>query len=301
MSIDKAIEITSLSKHYPRAPRPALSDLSLSVERGEVFGYLGPNGAGKSTTIRTMLDLIRPTSGTVRLLGYDAQRDSVQVKHFIGNLPGELRLWDHLNGRQILQYLASLRPHVDLNHAYGMAERLRLDLNLKAGNYSTGNKRKLGIIQAMMHHPQLLILDEPTTGLDPLVRQTFHDMILEAREGGATVFLSSHVLSEVQASCDRVAILRDGKLQAVQSIDSIRRSRFRIVTLYSSDLLQPEIWQAVPGVQEVTVSGGQLRLHVSGALDAVIKQAATLTIDDITIEEPRLETLFMTYYGDGGA
>lgn len=298
MTKNNAIVISDLTKKYPRAPQFSLKGLSLSVEQGEIFGYLGPNGAGKSTTIRIMLDLIRPTSGSVILLGKNAQKDSVRVKHFIGNLPGELRLWEYLNGRQILQYLASLRPNVDLNHAYAMAERLQLNLNMRAGNYSTGNKRKLGIIQAMMHHPALLILDEPTTGLDPLVRQTFHDMLLEAREGGATIFLSSHVLSEVQAICDRVGILRGGQLQAIESIEAMRRARFRFVTIYTADPIEIAQWRTLPGVQEVTYNAGQLRLQVSGTLDAVIKLAATLTVEDITVEEPRLENLFMTYYGD---
>lgn len=301
MSSDNAIEISNLSKKYPRTTQTALSDLSLSVARGEIFGYLGPNGAGKSTTIRIMLDLIRPTSGKVVLMGRDAQRESVHVKHFIGNLPGEIRLWEHLNGRQILHYLASLRPNVNLNDAYHMAERLRLDLSLKAGNYSTGNKRKLGIVQAMMHHPPLLILDEPTTGLDPLVRQTFHDMLMEAREAGATIFLSSHVLSEVQAICDRVAILRAGTLQTVQSIEEISHARSHLVTIYTRDSLRADTWARIDGVKDVNITNGCLRLHVVGTIDAVIKQAATLTIDDMTIEEPRLETLFMTYYGDNKA
>ncbi|MEQ8671783.1 MAG: ABC transporter ATP-binding protein [Aggregatilineales bacterium] len=298
MSNVNAIEISNLSKTYPRTTQTALSDLSLTVERGEIFGYLGPNGAGKSTTIRIMLDLIRPTSGKVLLMGRDAQRESVHVKHFIGNLPGEIRLWEHLNGRQILHYLAGLRPNVDLNDAYQMAERLQLNLSLKAGNYSTGNKRKLGIVQAMMHHPPLLILDEPTTGLDPLVRQTFHEMLMEARDAGATVFLSSHVLSEVQAICDRVAILRAGTLQTVQSIEALSHARSHIVTIYTRDALLAERWERIDGVKEVNITSGCLRLHVMGAIDAVIKQAATITIDDMTIEEPRLETLFMTYYGD---
>ena len=200
------LETINLTKHYPG--KLALDHLNLAVQQGEIFGYLGPNGAGKSTTIRLLLDLIRPTEGQAQILGMDTRRHSVAIKRHVGNLPAEVRLWDHLTGVQVLRYLCGLRPGCDWDYACSLAERLQLDLSTLVSDYSTGNRRKLGLIQALMHRPALLILDEPTTGLDPLVQQTFYDLMREIRNEGRTVFLSSHVLSEVETICDRVGILR---------------------------------------------------------------------------------------------
>lgn len=290
------IQTSGLTKYYPGKPAPALKDLNLSIERGEIFGYLGPNGAGKTTTIHLMLDFLRPSAGHVQIMGLDVQQHSTAIRQSIGNLPGELRLWDHLTGRQILHYLANLRPNCDLNYAFELAERLGLQLDLRAKNYSTGNKRKVGIVQAMMHRPALLILDEPTNGLDPLVRQTFHHLLKEAQANGQTVFLSSHVISEVQTVCDRVAILRDGHLQRMAHVSQLDNDVERIITLYSRDDLIPEAWEHLESVQQVEQQAGVLRLRVRGSLDPIIKFAANYTIDDMRIEAATLEHVFMDLY-----
>jgi ABC-2 type transport system ATP-binding protein len=289
------LETFNLTKQYPG--RLALDRLNLAVQPGEIFGYLGPNGAGKSTTIRLLLDLIRPTSGSARILGQDSRRHSVAIKRQVGNLPAEVRLWDHLTGEQVIQYLSRLRPGCDLRYAAELAERLNLDMQRRVGEYSTGNRRKLGLIQALMHRPALLILDEPTTGLDPLVQQTFYDLMREVRAAGRTVFLSSHVLSEVEAICDRVGILRAGRLEAVERITDLKRVHFRWVSLKCDPLPDLAEWAALPGVQETVPLAGGLRLRVVGSLDAVIKQAARYTVHDLQIEEAGLEDIFLTYYG----
>jgi ABC-2 type transport system ATP-binding protein len=290
------IETTELTKRYPG--KLALDHLNLSVHKGEIFGYLGPNGAGKSTTIRLLLDLIRPTEGSARLLGMDTRRQSVAIKRHIGNLPSEAQLWDHLTGEQVLRYLCNLRPGCDWNYANQLAERLYLDLTIRTRDYSTGNRRKLGLIQALMHRPALLILDEPTSGLDPLMQQTFYELMREIRADGRTVFLSSHVLSEVEAICDRVGILREGRLQAVERITDLTRVHYRWVTLYSDRAFDRAEWSALPGVSDVSLVAGGIRMRAAGSLDAIVKQAAQITVQDMRIEEPGLEDIFLTYYGE---
>lgn len=296
MSTEPILETTNLSKRY--ASKLALNALNLTVRRGEIFGYLGPNGAGKSTTIRLLLDLIRPTAGSARILGLDTGRDSVQIKRYVGNLPGEVRFWEHLTGLQVIQYVCGLRPGCDMAYALELAERFSLNLNGRMRDYSTGNKRKIGLIQALMHRPPLLILDEPTTGLDPLMQQIFNELMLEIRDEGRTVFLSSHVLSEVDSICDRVGILRHGTLQAVEKVSDIKRVQYRQITIYTDDSMNLVEWSALPGVTEVTFLTGGVQLCVTGPLDPVIKQAALLNVHDMHIEEPRLEDVFLAYYGN---
>jgi len=295
------LQTIDLTKRYPGARgqvgRLALDRLNLSVERGEIFGYLGPNGAGKTTTIRLLLDLIRPSSGSAQILGLDSRRDSVTVKRLLGNLPSEVRLWDHMTGMQVLRFLSRLRPGCNFDHAVELAERLSLNLNLRVRSYSTGNRRKLGIVQALMHRPPLLILDEPTMGLDPLVSQTFNQLLLEARDRGQTVFLSSHVLSEVEQVCDRVAVLRDGTLQAVERISDLKNVFYRWMTFHTNTVLDPDPWAALPGVNSVERVSAGLRVCLTGSVDPVLKLAARYPIHNLTIEEPSLEDFFMTFYG----
>lgn len=295
------LRTTDLTKRYPaargQAGRLALDHLNLVVQRGEIFGYLGPNGAGKTTTIRLLLDLIRPSSGKVEILGLDAQRDSVTVKQLLGNLPSEVRLWDHMTGLQVLRYLSQLRPGCNFDHAVDLAARLNLNLNTRVRSYSTGNKRKLGIVQALMHRPPLLILDEPTMGLDPLVSQTFNQLLLEARDRGQTVFLSSHVLSEVEQVCDRVAVLRDGTLQAVERISDLKNVFYRWLTFHTPAPLNSDEWAALPGVTSVERLSNGIRVCLTGSVDPVVKLAARYPIENLTIEEPSLEDFFMTFYG----
>ncbi|MBZ0302322.1 MAG: ABC transporter ATP-binding protein, partial [Anaerolineae bacterium] len=234
------IQTENLTKIYKSANGEvrALDRLNLVVQPGEIFGYLGPNGAGKTTTIRLLLDLIRPTEGQARILDLDAQADSVALHRRIGFLPGELNLWRNLTGQEVVSFVGRVRGGVNLNTVRQLAERLQLDLKIKVRSYSSGNRRKLGLVLALMNEPELLILDEPTGGLDPLVQQTFNELMREIKREGRTVFLSSHVLSEVQAICDRVGILRNGQLKAVERVSDLTHTNFRWVTLRLRDAAQ---------------------------------------------------------------
>ncbi len=294
-SQDIVIHIDGLTKHYGKVE--ALNDLHLNVYRGEIFGYLGPNGAGKTTTIRTLLDFIRPTAGRAEIFGLDVTRDSVKLRERLSNLPGELGLWNHMNGWDMVDYLGGLRGGVDRNYVGELAERLDMDMNRKAKECSSGMKRKLGLIQAMMHKPDLLILDEPTGGLDPLVQLTFHKLMLEVSEEGRTVFLSSHNLPEVEAICDRVGILREGRLIAVERISDLKQVRFRWMTLIMDSPVDPAEFEAIEGVSDVSAYNSKLRLRVVGELDEVIKVAAKHHVIDLEYEEPSLEEIFLEYYG----
>jgi ABC-2 type transport system ATP-binding protein len=290
------IHIDGLTKHYGKTQ--ALNDLHLDVYRGEVFGYLGPNGAGKTTTIRTLLDFIRPTAGHAQIFGLDVNRDSVKLREHISNLPGELGLWKHLNGWDMVDYLGGLRGGVDKAYVGELAERLDMDMTRKAGDCSTGMKRKLGLIQALMHKPDLLILDEPTNGLDPLVQTTFHQLMREISDEGRTVFLSSHNLREVETICDRVGILRDGRLKAVERISDLKQVRFRWMTLVMREPADPAVFEALEGVSDVSAYNGKLHFRVTGELDQVIKLAAQYHVIDLQYEEPSLEEIFLEYYGE---
>jgi ABC-2 type transport system ATP-binding protein len=290
------IHIEGLSKDYNGTH--ALSDLRLDVFKGEVFGYLGPNGAGKTTTIRLLLDFIRPTRGSAAIFGLDTRRDSIAIRERVGNLPGELALWNHMTGWELVDYLGGLRGGVDRRYVGALAERLGMDMNVKVKACSSGMKRKLGLIQTLMHKPDLLILDEPTNGLDPLVQQTFYTLIREIKAEGRTVFMSSHNLPEVEHVCDRVGILRAGRLVAVEKIADLKKVYFRWMTLRLDDGAQANEFEALPGVSDVTSHNGSLRFRVSGELDPVIKAAAKHHVIDMAYEEPNLEAIFLEYYGE---
>jgi len=297
----KAIEIVELTKYY--GSHRGVVDLCLDVREGEVFGFLGPNGAGKTTTIRMLMDLIRPTHGHARIFGKHARKDSVAVKRMVGYLPGELGLWNNLTGRQILIYLANLRGDVDRSHLESLAERLQLDLGKKFREYSKGNKQKVGLVQAFMHKPRLLILDEPTSGLDPLNQQEFFKMLREARDEGATVFLSSHVLSEVEQTSDRVGIIREGRLVKVGSVRDIIAERFYRVTLILAEPVAPEdvrLFIDLPGVSQVDANDNEISFTVHGPVDGALKLAAWLPVLSITSREPTLEEAFLRYYHPDG-
>lgn len=244
---DPAILVRGLTKTYGRVP--ALRGIDLELRRGEIFGFLGPNGAGKTTTIRCMLDMIRPDSGTIRVLGIDPQADPVAVHTRTGYLPGELNLEDRLTAEQLLRHLAALRGRqLDLNHVLELAERLTLDLKRPIRNLSKGNKQKIGVIQAMMHKPDLLLFDEPTSGLDPLLQREVLSMVREAREQGTTVFFSSHILSEVQEITDRVGIIRQGRLVEVADTANLIKRSLRRVRLRFREAVQVASLTAIPGV-----------------------------------------------------
>jgi ABC-2 type transport system ATP-binding protein len=296
------IQTENLTKLYKgKPPKLALDRLNLSVQRGEIFGYLGPNGAGKTTTIKLLLDLIRPTEGHARLFGLDVNQDSLAVRRRGAFLPGELSLWDNQTGLQIVRYVASLRGGVDMTYVYELAERLDYDLTKKVRASSTGNKRKLGLILALMNKSELLILDEPTTGLDPLMQQIFYQLALEARDAGRTIFMSSHVLSEVQAICDRVGILRNGKLEAVERVDALTHVDFRWVTLRLRERANAADLATVMGVSEVQSDGNTVKLRLTGDFDPLLRAISGYYVEDLRVQEPTLEEIFLTYYGDSAA
>lgn len=300
------IQMNRLSKIYGagKTQTRALSNLDLTVNRGEIFGYLGPNGAGKTTTIRMLLDLIRPTSGSASIFGLDAREDSVEIHRRIGFLPGELNLWRGRTGRQIISYLANVRGDAKriVKQADELADRLKLDVSKRVRDYSSGNKRKLGLALAMMHSPDLLILDEPTGGLDPLVQQTFHEMMSEYRDKGKTVFLSSHVLSEVQAICDRVGILRDGELKAVESVERLTQVEFHWVEVKFREAVPdrlPDELGNMSAVSDISVNGASIRLRLAGDFDPLIRRISGGYIENMRVEEPSLEEIFLAYYSGG--
>jgi len=292
------IQTAGLTKYYGGSR--GVVDLDLTVEAGAVFGFLGPNGAGKTTTIRLLLDLIRPSSGGARVLGLDARRDSVAIRRRVGYLPGEYTLYPRMTGEETLRYLGNLRGGVARAVVTALAERLDFDLSRRAGDLSSGNKRKLGLIQAFMHEPELLILDEPTGGLDPLVQREFYRMVDEARDGGQTVFLSSHVLPEVQRVCKRVAFIREGRLVAVEDVDALGERAVHRIEIEFAGAAPTEEFAKLEEVQDLVANEHRLTFTATGRLDAVVKAAARHEVVALTSHEPDLEDLFLTYYGGGG-
>ncbi len=306
MASATVIEISGLSKTYGSGTKQtaALRNLNLSVQQGEIFGYLGPNGAGKTTTIRMLLDLIRPSSGAASIFGMDVRDHSVEIHRRVGFLPGELSLWEGRSGQQIIHYVASV--HGDskgiTKQADELAKRLQLDTSKRVRDLSSGNKRKLGLVLAMMHSPDLLILDEPTNGLDPLVQQTFHEMMDEFRDKGKTVFLSSHILSEVQAICDRAGILRDGDLKAVESIEKLMNVEFHWVDVQFRDAVPEGLarqLQQSSEISDVDVNGSRVKMRLVGDFDPLLRMISDGYVKDLRVEEPSLEDIFLAYYSDG--
>ncbi|MBX5468988.1 MAG: ABC transporter ATP-binding protein [Thermoleophilaceae bacterium] len=293
------IETDQLTKRYPGGAR-GIEEVTLTVERGEVFGFLGPNGAGKTTTIRTLLGFLRPTSGSARLFGLDSVRDAVAAHALLGCLLGEFRFDDELTGEQVLRLFARLRGVEDLSPARELAERFEADLGRPLRELSRGNRQKIGLIQALFHRPPLLILDEPTSGLDPLMQEEFLAAIRERRAEGATVFLSSHNLAEVERACDRVGIIRDGRLAAVEPVRVLTERSFRHVTFTFGEPVEPAAFAALPGVSQLEADGRRVKFRLSGHADPVIKEAARHRVLDVEIEHPTLEEAFLAYYGDGG-
>jgi ABC-2 type transport system ATP-binding protein len=282
-----------LTKYYGK--QRGVIELSFSVPPGEIFGFLGPNGAGKTTTIRTMLDFIRPTSGRMSVFGLDSHRDSIEVHRRSGYLPGELALYERLTGAELLAHMAALH----WSFVGDLAERFDCDLRTPIRSLSHGNKQKLGLIQAFMHRPELLVLDEPTQGLDPLVQQEFHRLVREVRDEGRTIFLSSHVMPEVERLCDRVGIIREGRLVAVEDIGDLKARAVRSLEIHFAMPVPAETFNRLPGVQEVEVFGDVVRLTVAGPLDAVVKAAARFEVVDLASHQPSLEDVFLAFYGRG--
>lgn len=290
------IEVEALRKSYGRAR--GVWDLSFEVGEGEVFGFLGPNGAGKTTTIRLLMALLRADAGSARIAGLDCWRRSVDVKRLVGYVPGEPALDPGLTGGQILEYFAHLRGRVDRAYLQDLIDRFELDTSRRFRQYSSGNKRKVVLIQAFMHRPRLLVLDEPTSGLDPINQQAFHQLVAEVKAEGSTVLLSSHVLSEVEHTCDRVAIIREGRLARVGAVAELKGIQRHDVVITFLEAVPPAAFEGVPGVEAVEEeSGGRtLRLSVSGELDAVVKAAARYPVAAMATHEPSLEEVFLQYY-----
>ena len=296
MSPPLALETHGLTKDYGSVQ--ALRGVDLEVRRGEVFGFLGPNGSGKTTTIRCLLDLIRPSGGLVRVLGLSPQADPVAVRARTGYLPGELRLDDNLTAEKALRYFNALRRgKADWDFVRRLAGRLDLDLHTPIKNFSKGNKQKVGVVQALMHRPELLLLDEPTSGLDPLAQQEVHRLIAAARAEGATVFFSSHVLSEVQEVAERVAILRGGAVVEVAATAALIDRALRRVRVRFREPTDSLVLDHLPGIKILGRDDrGGVLLQVSGEMDGLIKALAAFPVSDFETERPSLEEVFLAYY-----
>jgi len=295
----KAIETSGLSKRYGGAR--GIEDVTLSVEAGEVFGFLGPNGAGKTTTIRTLLDLLHPSAGSAAIFGLDSRRDSVAIRARIGNLPGDFGYGKRTSGREALAVLAKLRGVDGHERAEELARRFRADLGRPLGELSRGNRQKVGLILAVFHRPELLILDEPTSGLDPLMQEEFLALVGEERERGCAVFLSSHELDEVERVCDRVGIIRDGRLIAVERVADLLGKTGRRVEVEFAGAVDPAELSAIAGVSAVEADGKRLRFRVAGDVDPVVKALAARPVVDLEFARPTLEEVFLTYYEEGGS
>ncbi len=292
-----AIRTEGLTKHYGQVK--ALIDLDMEVRMGEVFGFLGPNGSGKTTMIRTILDLIRPTTGRAEIMGMDTHKKSVELRNHVGYVPGDLAMYPNLTGRDTLTYFANLRGGVDWSYVDELAERFNSDLGVKVSDYSSGNRQKVGVIQAFMNRPEVLIMDEPSTGLDPLVQREFQKLVREVASEGHCVFLSSHTLSEVQRVADRVGIIRHGRLVAVESVDGLRSKAIRRVELFFDSDIDGSIFEAVPGVREARQNQQSIVLSFDGHMDQLLKVATSrYHLVDINSQEADLEEIFLTYYED---
>jgi len=296
--VEAVIRLEGLTKYYGKSR--GVAGLDLEVYPGEVFGYLGPNGAGKTTTIRLLLDLIRPTSGRAVVLGDDPREGGPALRRQIGYLAGDPALYRKMTGRQLLTYLGHLRGLAGLGPADGLAERLDLDLDRPIGDLSRGNRQKVAVVQAFMHSPQLLVLDEPTSGLDPLMQREFYRLVAEAKAEGRTVFLSSHVLSEVERIADRVGIVREGCLVVVEGLEALRAKALRRLEIHFAAPVPREEFAALPGVQDVVVEGGLLTCTAVGSIDRLVKAAARYEVTNLVSHEADLEALFLRYYEGAG-
>jgi ABC-2 type transport system ATP-binding protein len=292
--VNPIIHTERLTKSY--GIHRGIIDVDLEVAQGEIFGFLGPNGAGKTTMMRVLLDLIRPTSGRAEVFGIETTRDPVAIHRRVGYLPGEFDLYDRLTGADTIEYFANLRGGVDRAYVADLIERLDLDPSRRFKEYSRGNKQKVGLVVALQHRPDLLILDEPTSGLDPLVQHTFFGILREARAAGRTVFLSSHIIDEVDRTCDRVAIIREGRLVQVDRIEAIRRLAFHQVELTFERPVEPAVFAAIDGVSDVAAIDAVVRMRVAGPIGTVLAAAAPHGLVDVVSREPNLEDVFLAQY-----
>jgi beta-exotoxin I transport system ATP-binding protein len=293
------IETSQLTKRYGSSR--GIADVSIQVGRAEVYGFLGPNGAGKTTTIRTLLDLLHPTGGQATIFGLDSHTASREIRARLGNLPGDFACDPKLTGREFLEFCADARGMRGLGSASLLAQRFEADLDRRIGELSRGNRQKIGLIQALFHEPELLLLDEPTIGLDPLMQEEFLAVIGEYRERGGTVFLSSHDLDEVERVCERVAIIREGRLAAVEKVADLRGRAYHHVAIEFDRPVGTAEFASIDGVNELEVDASRVAFKLSGPLDPVIKAAARHTVIDMELTEPTLEEIFLTFYGRNGS
>lgn len=286
------VELNRLTKHYGK--NRGITDVSFSIKEGEIFGFIGPNGSGKSTTIRTLLNFVYPTSGSAKIFGLDCVICSKEIRKQVGYLPSEVFYYDDMRVKDLLYYSASFYPKIDDSRIKMLAERLELDLKRKMEDLSYGNRKKVGIVQALLHEPKLLILDEPTGGLDPLMQHVFFELLEEERNKGVTIFFSSHILSEVQRLCDRVAIIREGKLIQVDSMNNITKRRMKKITIRYAE--KPHPIKHLSEIVSQEVNGHELKLLYNGDLKEMLIYLQQVPFEDLSIEEPTLEEIFMHYY-----
>ena len=290
---EPVIVIDNLYKSYGKVQ--AVKGISMRVEQGEIFGFLGPNGAGKTTTIRCMLDVIRPTAGTLRVLGLDAQRDKMELHQHIGYQPGDVRLPGQMTGKQIIDYFSRLqgREPVMLN---ALVERFNVEMKRPLKGYSKGMRQKIGIVLAFMCDPDVLILDEPTSGLDPLQQRAFNEFLLEEQARGKTIFMSSHIMSDVERVCGRVAVIRQGEIVTIEEVEKLRQKAGQRVTVEFGDAVSAEELARIPGVSMVTNTNHAYHFNVGGSMDALIKALSRHEVLRLQAEEAPLEEVFLKFY-----
>ncbi len=286
------IEINHLTKYYGKAR--GIIDVSLNIEEGEIFGFIGPNGAGKSTTIRLLCSLIYPTSGEAKIFGKDCIKYGPEIRQEIGYLPSEVFYYDRMKVIDLLNYSASFYPKDCDQRIQDLAEIMELDLSRRIDDLSYGNKKKVGIVQGLLHSPKVIFLDEPTAGLDPLIQHKFFDLIREENKKGATIFFSSHILSVVQKICNRVAIIREGKIVEIQDIKTLQRENYKKITIVA-DGVDGKGFE-MPGVTHLETQNNSVSFFFKGDINVLTKKIAALTVTDVAIEEPTLEEIFMHYY-----
>jgi ABC-2 type transport system ATP-binding protein len=287
------IEINKLTKYYGKSR--GIIDISFNVEEGEIFGFIGPNGAGKSTTIRTLLSLIYPTSGSAKIFGKDCIEYGEKIRKDIGYLPSEVFYYDNMKVIDLLKYSASFYKNVDKKRIYELAEIMDLDLNKKIDDLSYGNKKKVGIVQGLLHSPKLIILDEPTSGLDPLMQQKFFDLIHAENEKGATILFSSHILSEVQKLCTRVGIIKEGRMVRVDDINTLKSTNYKKFRIEMKEAV-PQDYFRLDGISDLSVDGKIVNFIFRGDINKIIEKLHERSVNNLIVEEPTLEEIFMHYY-----
>lgn len=291
---DLAIRTRGLTKRF--GDLVAVNEVDLEIRPGEVFGFLGPNGSGKSTTMKLLLDQLHPTAGSASVLGMDSHKRSLEIRSQTGYLPGDLALYPKLTGAATLRYFAKLRGQVDSNYVAELAERFGADLTKKVKDYSTGNRQKIGLIQAFMHKPQVLILDEPTAGLDPLVQQEFQSLVRETAASGRTVFLSSHTLSEVERAAERVAIIREGRLVVVEELDELKKKAIKRMDIDFAEPIPQDLFAGVTGVRSADISKQRASVSFAGSVNEILHVATRYEVDNLSSREADLDEIFLAYY-----